>query len=735
MGLHKGWLGALLAAACTLAVTAVAEDAAAPKIGMFDFGAKKVEKALAAGDANGAEAALLEAEPKLAEKPYYRHLLTSTVMALQADLKPRLSSALAGLTAVNGRAKFADNTIADVAAALATASSALAAINPHPLLQRPEFALPEAAEINAQLAAAGGNLQKNVKTFFLQHNHAESGFFEIYPLQLGDEDRRALVAINDRWITVAVASDQPGPVLARYLPWANEKMQAQARAALSAQLIRRNKWRAPLSVAQQFHLSVQFAQELMLPANDVALVSIGSEAPDVPGVEKRRLAPSEAALAPLVDELKRDGVRYLLVVDLSRIVVWEQLRAAGKPETSKKVVGTRRVPNPAYAQAQQAVGTAQQNLAAAQQRAASAQANAQIAGALFSQFGGQDSSSGWAALAGKTVTGMGAASANSGVSMAQQQLTQAQVTLANTPTEIDESVEQPYSVQTRLGERVKVQELGIYYADLQSRVAQSVSPRETAKKSVPLMVLFDANDRHVQELLERNNTQMNDVRMELGADFASESVFRRLEDPLSQAAGGESRTGVDLAGLVAADTQAWESWKAGQMAQPDVVAMIDLERIYSVGQEKPKQEAAPVVATAAVVMPAGLTDPDSILWYETKATGTIEAYEWYIERFPNGLRVGPARSEIRKLQAAGQDAQARAEEEAIARREEQQRAAEAAVARRAEEARQAEIRRQEEEQAAIARAEQQKRQAAADAERKKKEDRERREGAATIPSF
>lgn len=749
MNMRSRLVGVLVLAACAATAARAEEDAAAepaaksvetsadgyvaPKIGVFDFAAKKVQKALDAGDAAGAEAALLESEEKIARKPYYRYLLVKTAGAVRNSVQPQMTGALDTLTTINGRAKFTDNAITDVAAALNGASAALGKYKTHPLLQRPEFAMPAAAEINAQMAAAGGNLQKNAKAYFLLHDHDASNFFAVYPLQLGDEERRTLVAASDRWITVAMASEEAGRVLGQYLPWASEKMKAQARAALAVQLVKRNGWRTPLSVAQEFHLAAQLGLALSAPAENIAMVTIAGDGPEVVGVDKLQSAQSAHELDAMFGALKEDGIRYVLVRDLGRVAAWEQLKDAGKPATSKRVVGTRRVPNPAYARAQQAVAAAQQNLAAAQQRAASAAATNQMAGALFSQLGGGDNSQGWAALAGKAASGMASSSANSGVMMAQNQLNQAQMTLANTPTQIDEPVEEPYAVTTRIAERTKVQELAVYYVDLQRRTVLPAVQRDTQRKTTDLMTRFDPQDRYQQELIARNSAQMEEVRFALPADMMLDSQLARLDDPLSLVARAAPREGGDPAALILADAEAWENWKQEQLAAN--VAMINLDGVYTVGAEPKPEERREAAPAAVAAMPAGLTDPDSILWYETKAIGTIDAYEWYIERFPDGLRVGPAKSEIRKLKAAEEEAKANAEQMAQQRREEAVRAAQEAEQRRKDAAVLAQQRQEEEARAAQQRAEQQRRDAAAAAERKKKEERERREGAATIPSF
>ncbi|MFP5441385.1 MAG: caspase domain-containing protein [Gammaproteobacteria bacterium] len=44
-------------------------------------------------------------------------------------------------------------------------------------------------------------------------------------------------------------------------------------------------------------------------------------------------------------------------------------------------------------------------------------------------------------------------------------------------------------------------------------------------------------------------------------------------------------------------------------------------------------------------------EQDNQLWAETKQAGTLEAYQWYLEKFPDGLRAGLARGEIAKLES------------------------------------------------------------------------------------
>lgn len=706
-----------------------AEGDPAPKIGLLDSAARKIQKLLEGGDAAGAETLFLEKEDKLKDKPYYLYLQTKTADAVRQSLAPQMTDAQSTLTAINGRGKFTDNAVTDVAAALGKASGVLRAYQAHALLQRPQYAMPEAEQINAQLVAVGAGLKKNVAGFFAAHPHAESNFFESYPLQLSDDERRALVAGSDRWIDAAMASEQPGRVLGQYLPWASEQRAAQARSALAALLIKHNRWKAPPTLPQEFHLAMQLAQEMGTSAAAVAMITIGGADAGLPGVEQRQLQ-SASELGAALDSLRAGGVRYVLVRDLGRVLTYEQVKGPGKPETGQRVVGTRKATNPAYAQAQAALQQAQQNLAAAQQRAASTAATNNLANSLLNAYVGGDNQ--WGAIAGKMAGNLAAGSANASVAGAQAQFNQAQLTLTNTPTMIDEPVEQPYQVPTRLVERTKIQELALYYLDLETNRLAVATQRETRRKTMSALVQFDPNDARQQELKSRNEAQLADLRLELPELLPLTEMLNRLDDPLSLMTRAETVAGMTAAkaaARVVADADAWETWAQQQLAGNST--QVFLEPLYMLPVAAPREEQRPALA----MMPAGLTDPDSILWYETKATGTVEAYEWYIERFPNGLRVGPARSEIRRLQGSEREQRQRAEEDAIARREEQQRAVEAAAARREEDARQAALRRQEEEVAAQARAEQQQRQAAADAERRKREARELREDAATIPSF
>jgi len=708
-----------------------------PKISVFQFAARKIQKLTAAGDVTGAEALLLQKEEKLSVKPYYTYLLTNTGNAVRKAVQPQLTNALDTLNAVNGRKKFTDNTIEEVTAALNGAAAALKVHASHPLLKRPQFVMPEAAEINAQLALAGGNLKKNAKAYFLAHDHNASNFFQVYPLEQSDDDRKMLVAASDRWITVAMASETPGRILGQYLPWANEKMQAQARSALAAQLIKRNRWRTPLSIAQEFHLAAQMGLELQLPAENVALVNIGAGAPAIDGVDKQQAIESVLELEAALESLREGGVRYVLIRDLGRVLTYEQLKEAGRPETSKRVTGTRRVPNPAYAQAQQELMAAQQAVTAAQQRAATAASSGQMTGGFLSAMGMDENlARGLGAMQG----GMAQGQANAAVAAAQQRVQQAQYRLSTTPTEIDEAVETPYQVPTRKVERTKVQELAIYYVDLERRALLQASQRETQRKAGQVMVRFDPADRHQPSLKERNNAVLNDLRMALPGDMVMEEVSARLDDPLQLVSRSTPRGvgGVSaVAALVVDEADAWEKWEQQQVAANH--PQLEMEQFYVVEAESRPEErrvAAAAPAPAAMAMPlTGLTDPDSILWAETRATGTIDAYEWYIERFPNGLRVGPARAEIRRLKAAEQENAELAAQRAQEQREERLRQAQEAEQRRKDAAVQAQQRQEEEARAAQQRAEAQRREAAAAAERKKKEDRERREGAATIPSF
>lgn len=49
-------------------------------------------------------------------------------------------------------------------------------------------------------------------------------------------------------------------------------------------------------------------------------------------------------------------------------------------------------------------------------------------------------------------------------------------------------------------------------------------------------------------------------------------------------------------------------------------------------------------------------EQDNQLWAETKQAGTLEAYQWYLEKFPDGLRAGLARNEISKRERTNQPA-------------------------------------------------------------------------------
>lgn len=68
------------------------------------------------------------------------------------------------------------------------------------------------------------------------------------------------------------------------------------------------------------------------------------------------------------------------------------------------------------------------------------------------------------------------------------------------------------------------------------------------------------------------------------------------------------------------------------------------------------------VAQPGMYAPA--RDDDGALWSDTKLAGTLEAYQWYLERFPQGLRAGLARIEIQKLSAANEEKRAEAKAQA-----------------------------------------------------------------------
>lgn len=76
---------------------------------------------------------------------------------------------------------------------------------------------------------------------------------------------------------------------------------------------------------------------------------------------------------------------------------------------------------------------------------------------------------------------------------------------------------------------------------------------------------------------------------------------------------------------------------------------------------------------AQPVMYAPARDDDGALWSDTKLAGTLEAYEWYLERFPQGLRAGLARIEIQKFRSVDErrrtEAKAQAEMAVVAERE------------------------------------------------------------------
>lgn len=142
---------------------------------------------------------------------------------------------------------------------------------------------------------------------------------------------------------------------------------------------------------------------------------------------------------------------------------------------------------------------------------------------------------------------------------------------------------------------------------------------------------------------------------------------------------------------------------------------------------KPDPQPSATPATPAVTL-VNQRDDDGALWADTKQAGTEEAYLWYLEKFPNGLRAGLARAELAKLRAAkakaaeDEDARARAQLQAEAARREaaaeeaRQRALAAAAARQ----------RQEEEE---------RQRAAAEEEQRIREEQRRRRASSVIGIF